>query len=42
MLRTIGKKLVDDGHEVVVLSTQPYYKTRITFDKQSHMSLIHN
>lgn len=29
ILRTIGKKLTDDGHEVVVLSSQPSYKTGV-------------
>ncbi|CAK8722854.1 hypothetical protein KKHLCK_12120 [Candidatus Electrothrix laxa] len=34
MLRSIGKRLVDEGHEVSVLSTQPSYKKNVSFKKQ--------
>lgn len=34
MLRSIGKKLVDEGHEVVVLSSQPSYKAGVALHRQ--------
>ena len=34
MLRTIGKRLADDGHEVSVLSSQPSYKGHVKISKQ--------
>ncbi len=34
ILRSIGKKLVDEGHEVVVLSSQPSYKAGVALHRQ--------
>ncbi|MDX2506867.1 MAG: glycosyltransferase family 4 protein [Gammaproteobacteria bacterium] len=34
MLRSIGKKLADEGHEVVVLSSQPSYKSDASLNQQ--------
>jgi glycosyltransferase involved in cell wall biosynthesis len=34
MLRSIGKKLAEEGHEVVVLSSQPDYKTSVVTKRQ--------
>ena len=34
MLRTIGKKLADESHEVVVLSSQPSYKSDVPLNQQ--------
>lgn len=35
MLRTIGKRLADDGHQVSVLSSQPSYKANVALEKQA-------
>ena len=35
MLRTIGKKLASEGHDVVVLSSQPSYKSGAHINRQS-------
>lgn len=35
MLRTIGKRLAEDGHQVSVLSSQPSYKANISVGKQA-------
>lgn len=40
MLRAIGKKLVDEGHEVSILSTQPSYKKNISIKKQAAVEKI--
>ncbi|MFC1819118.1 glycosyltransferase family 4 protein [Thermodesulfobacteriota bacterium] len=40
MLRSIGKKFVDEGHEVVVLSSQPSYKAGIALQRQPHIEVI--
>lgn len=34
MLRTIGRRLVQDGHDVTVLSSQPSYKANVALEKQ--------
>ncbi|MDX2505212.1 MAG: glycosyltransferase family 4 protein [Gammaproteobacteria bacterium] len=40
MLRSIGKKLADEGHEVVVLSSQPSYKSDFLLKEQSAVENI--
>lgn len=35
MLRTIGKRLAEDGHQVSVLSSQPSYKANVSLEKQA-------
>lgn len=34
ILRSIGKRLVEEGHEVVVFSSQPSYKSGVVMKKQ--------
>ena len=40
MLRTIGRRLVSDGHEVVVLSTQPSYKSGVSLERQPALDVV--
>lgn len=40
MLRTIGKRLAEEGHQVSVLSSQPSYKADVALEKQASMEQL--
>lgn len=40
MLRSIGKRLAEDGHEVSVLSSHPSYKANVSLQKQASSELL--